>query len=69
MIFKHNEDSVAYENKPVRIIKHKFLIFPKTIGNETRWLECASFECELVRYYKFWSNGGIGLRYEPVNWL
>lgn len=36
-----------------RRIKKRFLLFPKTIQNETRWMETASWE----QYYKTYKNG------------
>ncbi len=41
-----------------RIIECKFLWFPKRIGNQTRWLERASYDQEYVRGmpYDFWKD-------------
>lgn len=38
-----------YKNGEFRIKRKKFLIFPKRIGNEYRWLECASI---VQRYHQ-----------------
>lgn len=63
MRFKHNEPARVGEE---RIIK-RFLLFPKTVGCETRWLEYSEYKQVFTSsplrhksgqlyYYKYWKD-------------
>ena len=55
------------EVNDVRTVK-RFLLFPKRIDYETRWLEVASWEEKLTLYlYPHHSHGGVF--WDAVRWI
>ena len=47
-------------------VKSGFLLFPKYIGDEMRWLEFAAWEQELVQTYD--GAWGVGWNWENRRW-
>ena len=66
MRFKHNPKPKTRDSKQ----KVKFLLFPKRIDNETRWLEFAKIE---YRYLSYCTYDDYGPEYDQkwfaVEWL
>ena len=64
---------MRFKNKPQPSngdtrIKTKFLLFPKKIKGETRWLEKTSWQEECLKYYSaLWSDYVV--RWDEVNWI
>jgi hypothetical protein len=51
-----------------RRVVYKFLIFPKTINNETRWLEKAYIVQELQKTWDLATHAYTGLKWRDVKW-
>lgn len=52
-----------------RVTKKSFLFFPKTINNQTRWLEFATYEQEFRKGgTENKVDGGWGSRWESSHW-
>jgi hypothetical protein len=59
------KEKEQFKNKEVRI-KLRFLILPKKIGKETRWLELALWEETFNRGTDY---AGSWAYWEPTRWL
>lgn len=55
------------EHGDIRIVK-KFLIFPKTIKRERRWLEYVSYYESCCYNYDPYT-GGTSIKWYPIEWV
>ena len=50
-----------------KVQKSGFMLLPKTIGQETRWLEFGKWIAEYKKVR--WSKAGYKYVWEPIQWL
>ena len=50
-------------------IVNKFLLIPRCIDSETRWLEKATIKQKLVKRIDFTGGGGYWYEWEDVCWM
>lgn len=55
----------VYERQGTARLKTRFLFFPKEIGNERRWLECATWEEKAEVPYR---NQAL-VYWRPTSWV
>ena len=56
------------ENGDIRT-KTKYLLFPKRIGDETRWLEITSWEQRYQEYVSRLTNESMGGEWINMRWV
>ena len=62
---------ILHSEEPVngaRRTKTKFLLFPKTIENETRWLERTSWKQRYVAYVSRLNDTSMGGEWIDMEW-
>ncbi len=57
MRWEYQEPKI-WDKKTIR----KFLLLPRTLDNETRWLEFASIICQYKNYYP-WGNKWVAIHW------
>lgn len=68
MKFEHKPDAPWPKDRTKRE-RRGYLWFPKRIGNETRWLEAAAWEEEVMHWISALTKKDLYWTWETTRWL